>query len=200
MSRHDFSKSLFSFHPLSQLSHREKFSFHCLVSAETRSFEKNSSAEFIFNFLYIYVFLTLHMMFNRKASPTRSAKSGNSVTSSTNSVRSTMSPKVTPHGQSRTSSITSVQKTRPSQPSTLKSQNSKPNSFDEDAPVPEGLVRCGICKRNFAEDRIEKHHVVCQMVKTKKRRVYDASKKRVQVRLKCLFHGSLDGYTKTFST
>lgn len=125
------------------------------------------------------------MMFNRKASPTRSAKSGNSVASSTNSMRSTMSPKVTSNGQSRTSSISSVQKTRMTQPSpSLKSQNSKPNSFDDEAPIPEGLVRCSICKRNFAEDRIEKHLTVCQMVKTRKRRVYDASKKRVQVRLK----------------
>jgi hypothetical protein len=27
--------------------------------------------------------------------------------------------------------------------------------FDENAPVPEGLVRCSICKRNFADERIE---------------------------------------------
>lgn len=52
---------------------------------------------------------------------------------------------------------------------------------DDDGPVPDGLVRCGICKRNFAEDRIEKHLSVCQKMKTKKRKVYDASKKRVQV-------------------
>lgn len=55
---------------------------------------------------------------------------------------------------------------------------------DENAPVPEGLVRCGICKRNFAEDRIDKHTEICQMTKTKKRKIYDGSKKRVQVSLK----------------
>lgn len=129
-------------------------------------------------------------MFNRKASPTRSAKSGNSVTSSTNSVRSTMSPKVvTSNDQSRTSSIASVQKTRTPQPPSLKTANSSnQGSFDEELPVLEGLVRCEICKRSFADDRIETHRSVCQMVsiKTKKRRVYDASKARVQVRLKCL--------------
>lgn len=94
------------------------------------------------------------MMFNRKASPTRSAKSGNSITSSTNSVRSTLSPKVTANGQSRTSSVATVQKTRPTQPSLLKNHNSKPSSFDEDAPIPEGLVRCELCKRNFSEGKL----------------------------------------------
>lgn len=52
---------------------------------------------------------------------------------------------------------------------------------EDEGPVPEGLVRCTICKRNFAEDRIEKHQSVCSKMKTKKRKVYDASKKRVQV-------------------
>jgi hypothetical protein len=68
----------------------------------------------------------------------------------------------------------------------VKKENSQQSSFEEedDAPVPEGLIRCGICKRNFAEDRIEKHQSVCQKTKAKKRRVYDASKKRVQVRRK----------------
>lgn len=62
------------------------------------------------------------------------------------------------------------------------------SSFDENAPVPEGLIRCGICKRNFAEDRIEKHQVICQKTKVKKRKVYDASKKRVQVIIFFLSH------------
>ncbi|XP_070503613.1 zinc finger C2HC domain-containing protein 1C isoform X2 [Chironomus tepperi] len=103
---------------------------------------------------------------NQKPSPTRSTKSGNSTTSS-NSVRSTAytSPKPT-----ATNSKT---------PSAKSSQQ---NSFDEvdDTPVPEGLIRCSICKRNFAEDRIEKHQVICQKMKTKKRKIYDSSKKRVQ--------------------
>lgn len=58
------------------------------------------------------------------------------------------------------------------------------SSSDGESPVPEGLIRCGICKRKFAEDRIEKHQVICQKTKVKKRKVYDASKKRVQVRCK----------------
>lgn len=72
-----------------------------------------------------------------------------------------------------------------------KSQNSQ-ESFDEvdDGPVPEGLAKCSICKRNFAEDRLAKHQTICQKTKSKKRKVYDASKKRVQVRSKafmCFF-------------
>jgi hypothetical protein len=103
-----------------------------------------------------------------QASPTRSAKSGNSTTSS-NSVRSTShaSPKPPAATNNKIQSAKSSQQ----------------NSFDEvdDTPVPEGLVRCSICKRNFAEDRIEKHQVICQKMKTKKRKTYDSSKKRVQV-------------------
>lgn len=102
-----------------------------------------------------------------KPSPVRSLKSGNSVASSTNSTRSMISPKKT-----------SVPKLTQQMEKT--SISSAQNSFDEDAPIPEGLIRCGICKRNFAEDRIEKHQVICQKTKVKKRKIYDASKKRVQ--------------------
>lgn len=111
---------------------------------------------------------------NRKSfylqpSPSRSTKSGNSTTSS-NSVRSTTSQ------ASPKSAATNNNKI-------LSEKSSQQNSFDEvdDTPVPEGLIRCSICKRNFAEDRIEKHQVICQKMKTKKRKTYDSSKKRVQV-------------------
>lgn len=105
-------------------------------------------------------------------------KSGNSTTSSTTSARSMMSPKVVSSGATRTTAAASAARAPP-----LKKENTPQSSIDEldDAPVPEGLVKCGICKRNFAEDRIEKHSVICQKNKTKKRRVYDASKKRVEV-------------------
>jgi hypothetical protein len=119
-------------------------------------------------------------MFNQKASPIRSTKSGNSTTSSNNSVRSMASPKMVSSGQTTRNISASPVK---AQATTIKSVNTPQSSFDEpdDTPIPEGLVRCGICKRNFAEDRIEKHQTVCQKAKTKKRKVYDASKKRVQV-------------------
>jgi len=107
-----------------------------------------------------------------QASPTRSTKSGNTTTSS-NSVRSTTYASPKPSQKPPTVTNNKIQSAKSSQQ----------NSFDEadDTPVPEGLVRCSICKRNFAEDRIEKHQVICQKMKTKKRKAYDSSKKRVQV-------------------
>ncbi|KFB36463.1 AGAP004068-PA-like protein [Anopheles sinensis] len=47
-------------------------------------------------------------------------------------------------------------------------------------PVPDGLTRCEICSRNFADDRIEKHRTICQKTKSKKRKVFDVTKQRVQ--------------------
>lgn len=122
-------------------------------------------------------------MYLQKASPSRSMKSGNSVTSSTNSARSTMSPKMVPNVQTRAAAAP-VPKARsvPTTTTAKSAVSSNQSSFDEDTgPVPEGLIRCGICKRNFAEDRIETHQVICKKNKTKKRKVYDASKKRVEV-------------------
>ncbi|KAG5670815.1 hypothetical protein PVAND_001053 [Polypedilum vanderplanki] len=116
---------------------------------------------------------------NQKPSPSRSMKSGNS-TSSTNSIRSTVT---NGSGSTKVSATApSVRSKTISAASTKSFENSPQNSFDEidDAPVPEGLIRCDICKRNFAEDRIEKHRVICQKTKAKKRKIYDASKKRVQ--------------------
>lgn len=109
--------------------------------------------------------ITYIKMYYLQPSPSRSMKSGNS-TSSSNSTRS--------YGGSKTfASNDKVQSAKSSQQ----------NSFDEEdnGPVPEGLVRCALCKRNFAEDRIEKHQVICQKTKTKKRKIFDSSKKRVQV-------------------
>lgn len=58
---------------------------------------------------------------------------------------------------------------------------SQEETEEDNTPVPDGLVRCSVCKRNFAEDRIEKHQVICFKSKTKKRRVYDSTKSRVVV-------------------
>jgi hypothetical protein len=112
--------------------------------------------------------------FRIQSSPTRSTRSGTSTTSSV----SANSPQI--NGSRKvTSTIKATNEKSP--PLKVASPQS---SFDEadDAPIPDGLVRCSICKRNFAEDRIEKHQVICQKTKTKKRKIYDASKKRVQVR------------------
>lgn len=87
-------------------------------------------------------------------------------------------PKVVPSSNS-TTRTSSVPKARA--PPVKSAASSAQSSFEEDAPVPEGLAKCGICKRNFAEDRIETHQVICQKNKVRKRRVYDGAKKRIQV-------------------
>lgn len=60
-------------------------------------------------------------------------------------------------------------------------------------PPPEGMVNCGICGRNFNEDRIAKHETICKKTTTKKRKIFDVTKHRVQVRMGAclvnLFHG-----------
>lgn len=48
-------------------------------------------------------------------------------------------------------------------------------------PPPPGTAACTICGRYFNEDRLEKHEVICQKSKTKKRKVFDVTKQRVQV-------------------
>lgn len=48
-------------------------------------------------------------------------------------------------------------------------------------PPPEGMAACSICGRNFNEDRLEKHEVICKKTKTKKRKVFDVTKQRVEV-------------------
>lgn len=50
----------------------------------------------------------------------------------------------------------------------------------QSGPPPEGMVSCKICGRNFYEDRIEKHEVICKKTSTKKRKIFDATKHRVQ--------------------
>lgn len=47
-------------------------------------------------------------------------------------------------------------------------------------PAPEGMTTCPMCKRNFNNDRIEKHETICKKTTSKKRKVFDATKHRVQ--------------------
>lgn len=50
------------------------------------------------------------------------------------------------------------------------------------APPPEGMVQCSICGRNFNEDRIAKHETICSKTAVKKRKIFDSTKHRVQVK------------------
>lgn len=49
-------------------------------------------------------------------------------------------------------------------------------------PPPEGMVSCHVCGRNFNKDRIQKHESICKKTTTKKRKIFDATKHRVEVR------------------
>jgi hypothetical protein len=109
----------------------------------------------------------------RKASPATSISSQKSGVIQKSPAKSIKS------GTSSASSSASSRKA-PSAKSNNQRQDSISPVFDENEPVPDGLVRCPICKRNFADDRIEKHQVICQKTKTKKRKVFDSTKKRVQ--------------------
>ncbi|XP_035900595.1 uncharacterized protein LOC118506909 isoform X1 [Anopheles stephensi] len=104
-------------------------------------------------------------------SPNGSAKSGVATPRST-----------VPSGRSNGPSRTVTQPTSPSssagsvrRPSTVSSSMQHANE-----PVPDGLTRCDICSRNFATDRIDKHRQICQKTKSKKRKVFDITKHRVQ--------------------
>lgn len=48
-------------------------------------------------------------------------------------------------------------------------------------PIPDGMEACRVCGRHFNKDRIEKHQSICKKTSTKKRRIFDATKHRVQV-------------------
>lgn len=51
---------------------------------------------------------------------------------------------------------------------------------NDSGPVPDGMARCSVCGRNFAEDRVAKHMEICRKTKSKKRKVFDVTKHRVQ--------------------
>lgn len=140
----------------------------------TVSNPSNRPNSILFHFPFFFL---SHTKIPQKASPTRSNTTRSSASSSADSGRLTMTVKSSTTAEARPGSSPVKQRAPP-----LKSATSLRDSLDEvEAPVPEGLVRCGICKRNFLEERIATHQVICQKNKVKKRKVYDASKKRVQV-------------------
>lgn len=79
-----------------------------------------------------------------------------------------------------TGKSTAMASRKPSTASSIASAASATsNRSIQNEPVPDGLARCTICGRNFAEDRIEKHREICQKTKSKKRKVFDTTKHRV---------------------
>uniref|UniRef100_A0A182VX38 C2HC/C3H-type domain-containing protein n=1 Tax=Anopheles minimus TaxID=112268 RepID=A0A182VX38_9DIPT len=101
-----------------------------------------------------------------------SAKSGVATPRSVPSVKSN-GPSRTVTQPSPSGSASSVRR-----PSSVSNGSNMLASANE--PVPDGLTRCDICCRNFATDRIDKHRQICQKTKTKKRKVFDITKHRVQ--------------------
>ncbi|XP_050083707.1 mucin-21 [Anopheles aquasalis] len=83
-------------------------------------------------------------------------------------------------GSVRRVSSTPPERSERSMAAMLTAASSAPSAATAvDGPVPEGLARCDICSRNFADDRIEKHRTICQKTKAKKRKVFDVTKQRV---------------------
>lgn len=58
-------------------------------------------------------------------------------------------------------------------------QNPSPPPPDDDG-GDDDRVECAYCHRKFANDRIEKHEQICSRMSSKKKRVFDASKQRLQ--------------------
>ncbi|XP_046909001.2 uncharacterized protein LOC124490522 [Dermatophagoides farinae] len=44
----------------------------------------------------------------------------------------------------------------------------------------QNLVPCSLCERKFLSDRLEKHLIICQKIKEKKRKLFDAAKQRAE--------------------
>lgn len=126
----------------------------------------------------------------KKTSPVNSAAAtgATAAAAAQSSPSSSPSPTATPRSNSQANSA----KSAASRASTGKfamastsaisrkpSATSAPSPPIPDGPVPDGLARCTICGRNFAEDRIAKHREICQKTKSKKRKVFDTTKHRV---------------------
>lgn len=58
--------------------------------------------------------------------------------------------------------------------------NPSPPPPDDDDGGDDDRVECAYCHRKFATDRIEKHEQICSRMSSKKKRVFDASKQRLQ--------------------
>uniref|UniRef100_A0A182K481 C2HC/C3H-type domain-containing protein n=1 Tax=Anopheles christyi TaxID=43041 RepID=A0A182K481_9DIPT len=109
-------------------------------------------------------------------SPNGSAKSGVAAARSLSSVKSN-GPSRSVTRPSPASSAGSARRAGSGSATTNGSTNMLTMANE---PVPDGLTRCDICCRNFATERIDKHRQICQKTKTKKRKVFDITKHRVQ--------------------
>lgn len=108
-------------------------------------------------------------MASSSSAPAAPAQSSSSPSSAKSSASRASTGKSTAMASRKPSAASSV----------ISATSATSNRSALDEPVPDGLVRCTICSRNFAEDRIEKHREICQKTKSKKRKVFDTTKHRV---------------------
>ncbi|XP_062535656.1 zinc finger C2HC domain-containing protein 1C-like isoform X2 [Armigeres subalbatus] len=101
--------------------------------------------------------------------PAQSSSSPSSANSSKSSASRTSTGKPLARPSRKPSTASSV----------VSTTSAASNRSLKEEPVPDGLERCTICGRNFAEDRIGKHREICQKTKNKKRKVFDTTKHRV---------------------
>jgi hypothetical protein len=73
-------------------------------------------------------------------------------------------------------------KSTPSSPirSTAPVKSKTPTPVKRSGPPQPGLDECKICGRYFAPDRIQKHETICKKTKTKRRKVFDPTKMRME--------------------
>ena len=57
--------------------------------------------------------------------------------------------------------------------------SSSSSAIERPPPAP-GMAECRVCHRHFANDRVEKHESICKKAGTKKRKVFDPTKMRMQ--------------------
>jgi len=71
-------------------------------------------------------------------------------------------------------------RTSVSRPMSAAASSSPAATARKTGPPPPGMSSCKHCGRHFASDRVSKHEPICQKSQTKKRKVFDPVKHRVQ--------------------
>lgn len=104
---------------------------------------------------------------------TVNTKSRNSSGNSSNGIRTSSVSTRTP---SSTGNSPVKQQKKPMTTTSLTKLTPRPSN---EGPLP-GMSACSNCGRHFNEDRIEKHEKICQKTTSKKRKVFDITKHRVQ--------------------
>ncbi|XP_059610931.1 uncharacterized protein LOC132257893 isoform X2 [Phlebotomus argentipes] len=76
--------------------------------------------------------------------------------------------------------INGTHKVPPKADAAAPAKKQSPAKVAKSGPPPDGMSECNICGRYFAEDRIQKHIAICAKITSKKRKIFDSTKHRVQ--------------------